>query len=135
MPKEAQEKPVESPKTSRQQAASQTGLEQDGIPAPVTTGKSFVLPRIVRPRQLQALQRATGNRSVQRLLNRNVIQRQGGNTVPIPALPDFESRRALALNAIKKAYGGLIKQEAKIVEVNGLSAMQTQYDQAMIRQG
>jgi hypothetical protein len=135
MPKEAQEKPVESPKTSRQQAASQTGLEQDGIPAPVTTGKSFVLPRIIKPKQLQALQRATGNRSVQRLLNRNVIQRQGGNTVPIPALPDFESRRALALNAIKKAYGGLIKQEAKIVEVKGLSAMQTQYDQAMIRQG
>jgi len=46
-----------------------------------------------------------------------------------------EARRDLALAILKKAFGGRIKSEAKVVEVKGTEAMWAQYDSAMIRQG
>jgi hypothetical protein len=135
MPKEAEAKPAEKATTSKP-AAPQTGLEQDGIPAPLPTGKVFALPRSMQRRQVRAMQRIAGNRFVQRTLTTNVIQRgkESGDLSLIPTLPDLESKRALALKVLKKAYGGLIKQETEVAGVEGLDALFAQYDQAMISQ-
>lgn len=96
-------------------------------------GFSFDLPRAGLFRKILLFQRAAGNRAVQRLLNTNVIQREG-DTTPIPALPDVEARRLFALTVLKKAYGGMIKQEPNVTEAKGIEAMQALYDQSMIRQ-
>ncbi len=103
-------------------------------PSALLPADLFALPRAGMPHKLHLFQRAAGNRAVvQRLLNTNVIQREG-ETTPIPPLADVEARRLLALSVLKKAYGGLIKQEPRVTEVKGIAAMQTLYDQSMIRQ-
>ena len=60
---------------------------------------------------------------------------EGGDTTPIPTLPDADAKQALALKVLKKAFGGLIKNEANVESAEGLSALQNQYDISMIIQG
>jgi hypothetical protein len=111
--------------------------ETQATPAFHPPGKLHDLPTALRRKSLPALQRALGNRAVQRVLADGVIQRQGGggsSSIPIPALPELEARRALALHVLKKAYGGLIKQELTVKPVEGLDALRAAYDQAMKRQ-
>ena len=137
MPKEQESKPAEKA-TNQKPAVPQTGLEQGGGPPPIPAGKVFSLPRSMQRRQVVAMQRIAGNRFVQRSLTGQVIQREGGsgaNLSLIPALPDLESKRALALQVLKKAFGGLIKQDTQVTGVEGLDTLFAQYDQAMIRQG
>lgn len=137
MPKESESKPGGKAAESKPAGRGQTGPQLDSAPPPVIPGSIHALPRQIQPRQMRALQRVAGNRYVQRSLAQNVIQRQGGggNTTPIPPLPDMEARQALALDVLKRAYGSKIRKESKIVAVAGMAAMLSQYDQAMIRQG
>jgi hypothetical protein len=67
----------------------------------------------------------------------SVVQRQGspaggGSTEPVPALPDLEARRALALHIIKKAYGGLIKQESEVIGAKSDEQLRKVYDRMEI---
>jgi hypothetical protein len=72
---------------------------------------------------------------VQRKLETGVIQRQnGGNSIPIPILPDVQARRALALKVLKEAYGGLIRQESKVTGAS-TSQLRALYDASMVSQG
>jgi hypothetical protein len=74
--------------------------------------------------------------TVQRAVKTGVIQRQGGgDSTPIPLLPDLEARRALALKVLKETYGGLIRQQARLIGVPDTDALRTRYDASMIRQG
>lgn len=98
------------------------------------------LPPGVGRKQVLKQQKVAGNQYVQRALLGKVIQRApgqpgGGNTTPIPALADVEARRNFALTILKKAFGGRIKSEAKVVEIKGTEGMWAEYDAAMIRQG
>ncbi|MEM5774795.1 MAG: hypothetical protein AAGU05_07300, partial [Anaerolineaceae bacterium] len=121
----------DNPKKQPESENAQTGSQ----PAALQPSKMLALPRAGMPHKLPVFQRAAGNRAVvQRLLNVNLIQRQPDLTSPIPPLADVEARRLLALSVLKKAYGGLIKQEPHVTEVKGIAAMQTLYDQSMIRQ-
>ena len=126
---------VQAPASTKTKQENNPTIEpQESQPFVYQPGKFFALPRAGMPGRVQALQRATGNRSVQRLLVRNVIQRQPANTTPIPPLADVDARRALALDVLKKAYGGLIKQETKVNGVASPTLLLRQYDAAMIRQ-
>lgn len=69
---------------------------------------------------------------------KGVVQRQGGgggSSAPIPALPDAERRHSLALDVLKKAYGGRIKKETKVNGTANESQLRTMYDIAMIAMG
>ncbi len=65
------------------------------------------------------------------------VQRQGGGGTPepIPKLTDAKARGALALDVLKKAYGGLIKKESKVNGLDNESKLRSEYDAAMARQG
>lgn len=72
--------------------------------------------------------------------NQGVLQRQGaggtgGASAPIPALPEPDRRRDFALDVLKKAYGGLIKQESKVIGAPNESLLRVLYDQSMIAMG
>jgi hypothetical protein len=94
----------------------------------------------LRQKAVARMQRRQGNLVVQRSLASMLIQRQagagtGGNTTPIPKLPELEARTSLAINILKKAYSSRIKTEAKVVGKDSEDAIRAEYDQAMIRQG
>jgi hypothetical protein len=72
--------------------------------------------------------------------HRGVVQRQGeggrgGSSAPIPTLPDPARRRSLALDILKKAYGGLIKEESKVIGMPNEGLLRASYDNAMIVMG
>ncbi len=68
-----------------------------------------------------------------------VVQRQdggaGGSPQPIPVLPDAERRQSLALDILKKAYGGRIKKETKVNGMANESVLRAMYDLSMIGMG
>jgi hypothetical protein len=59
----------------------------------------------------------------------------GGNTTPIPKLPDADARHALAVDILKKAYGGMVKADTKVDTTASEDELRARYDQAMIRMG
>jgi hypothetical protein len=83
------------------------------------------------------MQKVSGNQAVQRALQTNVIQRQGGggNTTPIPRLATHAERTALAIDVLKNAYGDRIASETKVNPVDSESALRAEYDRSMIEQG
>jgi hypothetical protein len=68
-----------------------------------------------------------------------IVQRQGGGAggspQPIPVLPDADRRQSLALDILKKAYGGRIKKETKVNGMANESVLRAMYDLAMIGMG
>jgi hypothetical protein len=115
------------------------GPEIETQPESFITGSLREMPPGIGRKQILRQQKVAGNRYVQQALLGGVIQRGpgpggGGDTTPIPTLPDFEARKDLALVILKKAYGGRIKAETKVQEVASESELQTKYDQAMMRQ-
>lgn len=102
-------------------------------------GDLLDMPPGIGRKQVLRQQKVAGNQYIQRLIGAGILQRApgppgSGNTTPIPMLPDVEARRNLALLILKKAFGGRIKSEAKVVDVKGVNAMWAEYDNAMIRQ-
>jgi len=118
------------------------------------------LPPNLRPGRITSLQRLRGNRSVQRELAAAVqgetqlishvpagvqgapagVQRDdppagAGNSTPIPKLPDADARHALAVDVLKKAYGGMVKAETTVGTAASEDELRARYDQAMIRMG
>ncbi|MCJ7623602.1 MAG: hypothetical protein MUO76_08855 [Anaerolineaceae bacterium] len=94
------------------------------------------LPPPLMRDNILALQRFAGNFFVQRMIEAHILQRQGGGSgseVPIPALPEATAREELAVKILKDAYGGLIKKETKVVNVDDASQLRTYYDQTMMR--
>jgi len=123
------------------------------------------LPPNLRPGRVAHLQRISGNRSVQRelaaVIQREMrtttagvqsapagvqsapagVQRDDppaggdGNSTPIPKLPDADARHALAVDVLKKAYGGMVKAETTVGTTASEDELRARYDQAMIRMG
>jgi hypothetical protein len=136
---EAKKSPVELPQAAGQELAGEAALSfsQPGTLAdfPNTSNSNRL-----RQSALLKMQQKQGNQTVQRSLANQLIQRQGGsagggNTTPIPKLPELEARKNLAVHILKKAYASRIKTEAKVVGKESEDAIRTEYDQAMIRQG
>lgn len=116
---------------------AQPAFEQQ--PVSFVPGNLLDLPPSIGRKQILKQQKIAGNRYVQRSLMAKVIQRGpgqpgGGDTTPIPTLPDFEARKNLAVVILKKAYAGRIKTETKVQAVASGSELQTAYDGAMMRQ-
>ena len=135
---EARKRQVDAPQVEGQELASEGGvsLSQPGSLAgfPNTSNS-----KRLRQRAVVRMQRKQGNLVVQRSLAGRLIQRQGGgsgggDTTPIPRLPDLEARRNLAFHILKTAYSSRIKIEAKVVGKDSEDAIRSEYDQAMIRQ-
>ena len=120
------------------EAAIETeSVEIAALPGFGAAGKALT-PLDLPPGLRRALQRVAGNGYVQRVLTGGVAQRQGPTTggdssAAIPVLPNLEARRALALDILKKAYGGLIKQESKVNGTANEDELRSRYDQAMVR--
>ncbi len=115
------------------------GPELEAQPESFIAGSLRDMPPGIGRKQIMRQQKVAGNRYVQRALLGGVIQRNpgppgGGNTTPIPTLPDFEARKNLALMILKKAFGGRIKAETKVEGVPSEDVLRTKYDEAMIRQ-
>ena len=134
---ESKKRPAEIPQTSGQELASETGLaipQPDSLAGFPNTSNSNRL----RQKAVVRMQRKQGNLTVQRALASRLIQRQGGpgggNTTPIPKLPELDARKNLAFNILKKAYSSRIKIEAKVTGKESEDAIRSEYDQAMIRQ-
>ncbi|MFQ5434525.1 MAG: hypothetical protein ACE5FD_06585 [Anaerolineae bacterium] len=139
MTKESQVKSSEKTPPTKP-AAEPAGIEQGVRPSLTAAGQLLPpadLPKGLRQKQVQAVQGVAGNQTVLRALAKDVIQRQddGGDEQPIPKLPSPKARRAKALEILKKAYGGLIKQESKVNGVDSEAALRQHYDNSMIRQG
>ncbi len=139
MAKESQVKSSEKTPPAKP-AAEPAGMETGARPSLTSAGQLMPpadLPPGLRQKQAQAVQGVAGNQTVLRALAKDAIQRQesGGDEQPIPKLPDPEARRAKALEILKKAYGGLIKQESKVNGVNSEAELRQNYDQSMMRQG
>ena len=139
MPKEHQSKSNEKAQPARPAAESAgTEIQPEGLNLALKPGGLAELPPALRPKYVMRLQQASGNQAVQRAIQTSIIQRQGGgggNTAPIPALPDPEARRVLAVDVLKKAYGDKIKEKTKVVGVESESALRAEYDRSMIAQG
>ncbi len=142
MPKEHQAKSTEKAQPAKPAAAPQgLGLEAEplGLLPGILPGNIHDAPPALRPRQVARLQRLSGNQAVQRALQTSIIQRDGegsvGNTTPIPALPDHAARKAMAIDVLKKAYDGKIKENVVIVGVDSEGALRAEYDRSMIAQG
>ena len=142
MSKEHQAKSTEKAQPAKPAIEPQgLGLEAEtfGLLPGIPPGNIHAVPPPLRPRQVTRLQRLSGNQSVQRALQTTVIQRDGGggigNTAPIPALPDPAARKAMAIDVLKKAYGGKIKEEVNIVGVDSEGALRAEYDRSMMAQG
>ena len=138
MASEQQAKKTEKPQPVKP-AVEPAGPEFEAQPESVIPGSLLDLPPGVGRKQVLKQQKVAGNRYVQRSLVGGVIQRNpgpgpGGDTTPIPTLPDLEARRNLALVVLKKAYGGRIKAETKVEGVASEDALRVKYDQAMIGQ-
>lgn len=111
--------------------------ELESQSATVISGSLLDLPPGIGRKQVLTQQKIAGNRYVQRLLVEGMIQRQpapsgGGDTTPIPTLPDFEARRNLAVFVLRKAYGGRIKAETQVQGVASEDELRVKYDTAMI---
>jgi len=138
MASEQQAKKTEKPQPVKP-AVEPAGPEFETVRESVIPGSLLDLPPGVGRKQVLKQQKVAGNRYVQRALLGGVIQRGpgpggGGDTTPIPTLPDPEARKDLALSILKKAYGGRIKTETKVQEVASGAELQTKYDAAMMRQ-
>jgi hypothetical protein len=115
------------------------GPEIEAQPENLIASNLREMPPSIGRKQILRQQKVAGNRYVQRALLGSVIQRGpgpggGGDTTPIPTLPDLEARRDLAIMILKKAYGGRIKAEAKVEGVPSEDVLRTKYDDAMMRQ-
>jgi hypothetical protein len=120
-------------------ALEPAGPEVEVQPESFIAGSLREMPPGVGRKQILRQQKVAGNRYVQRALLGSVIQRGpgpggGGDTTPIPTLPDFEARKNLAVAVLKKAFGGRIKTETKVEGVPSEDALRTKYDAAMMRQ-
>jgi hypothetical protein len=136
MAPEQQSKKIEKPqpvKPTAEPASPQLEAETGSV----IPGSLLDLPPGIGRKQVLKQQKVAGNRYVQRLLVEGMIQRQpapsgGGDTTPIPTLPDFEARRNLAVFVLKKAYGGRIKAETQVQGVASEDELRAKYDTAMI---
>jgi hypothetical protein len=115
------------------------GPEIEAQPESFIAGSLREMPPSIGRKQILRQQKVAGNRYVQRALLGGVIQRGpgpggGGDTTPIPTLPDFEARKNLAVAILKKAFGGRVKTETKVQAVSSGTELQSKYDAAMMRQ-
>lgn len=103
------------------------------ITAPVELS---LLPASLARAQIARLQRLVGNDAAQSALSTAGIQRAPGKPAagapPIPLLPELDARRALAIDILKKAFGGRIKQESKVTGLKSARDVRDRYDEAMI---
>lgn len=103
----------------------------------IMPGSLADLPPNLKKQQIMKIQQLGGNLAVQRALQQNVIQRQGGgggNTTPIPKLGEHAERQAFAIDILKKAYGDRIKSETKVNPVKSEAELRAEYDRSMIAQ-